>query len=242
MTARTRTRIRGRLFGKILLAVFSAVFVLGACETALRLAWTNPYTLERAGPHRFRLHRPSLHATVTARDLYAGGGEVRFATGSDRAVGSGREDFSSAAIALGGSTTESALVPEGGRWPDLVAGGARNFGVSGNTLIDSYRNLRWLVDSGEAAIETVFLTHAINDLRALLSEGPDRFTVDAWSPAPVDLFSIDNPGQRVAFGLSIRDSWLLSALRFADREIRGRIIFNAYSHNRDSQALSLIHI
>lgn len=230
---------RGRYVGLVhraALGLGSAVAFLVICEVVLRLVWANPYRLEPMPEPYIRLHRPEMRASVSARYLYPDGGRVEFCTGPDRAVVSGKENRGTFAVALGGSTTESALVPEGSRWPDLVAGSPRNYGVSGNTSVDSYWNLRFLTALPEGPIETVYLTHAVNDLRAYLSEGAKAFDVETWRQPPVDLLGIDQPGQQVAPGVAIRDSWLLSFLRFTEREVRGRSIFDAYLANRNSQA------
>jgi hypothetical protein len=102
--------------------------------------------------------------------------------------------------------------------------------------VDSCWNLRFLADSLEPPVTTVYIDHAINDLRAYLIAGAEGFTLEAWRQEPVDLFSIDNPGQRVLLGLTVRDSWLLSLLRFTERDLRGRRIFDAYLANREAQA------
>lgn len=216
-------------------AAVSTVLLLAAAEGLLRLAWSNPYRLEVPGEAYVRLHRPGLRATVSARRLYAGGGDVLVATDAERAIRAGVGTVRPSAVALGGSTTESALVPEGLRWPDLVPGGARNYGVSGNTSVESYWNLLHLTGNPGHGIERVYLTHAVNDLRAFLGDAGE-LSVESWRQPPVDLFSVDDPGQRLAFGLTIRDSWLLSLIRFTERELRGRTIFDAYLANREAQA------
>lgn len=233
---RSRPGVLRRYGPRLALAVGSLVVLPAATEGLLRLAWNNPYRLEEVGQVYVRLHRPGLRGTVSAERIYAGGGDVVVATDGERAIRSGADEDAVTAIALGGSTTESALVPQGQRWPDLVPGGARNFGVSGNSSVDSYWNLRFLADSLEPPVTTVYIDHAVNDLRAYLIAGADAFTLEAWRQEPVDLFSIDNPGQRVLFGLAVRDSWLLSLLRFTERELRGRRIFDAYLANHQVQA------
>jgi hypothetical protein len=217
-------------------AAVSTVLLLAAAEGLLRLSWSNPYRLEAPGESYVRLHRPGLRATVSASRLYASGGEVVVATDAERAIRAGVGAVCPSAVALGGSTTESALVPEGLRWPDLVPGGARNYGVSGNTSVESYWNLLHLTGGAvPQGIERVYLTHAVNDLRAFLGN-VGEFSVESWRQPPVDLFSVDDPGQRLPLGLTIRDSWLLSLIRFTERELRGRTIFDSYLANRAAQA------
>ncbi len=223
------------LLARIALGVFSSALLLMVAEGALRLVWSNPYVLELDPKPYFRLHRPAISAAVSAEGLYERGAALRFATDADRAIRGGSTKARSTSIALGGSSTESALVPEGQRWTDLLPGGTRNFGVSANSLVESYWNLRFLIGEEGLQPERVFVMHSVNDLRALLIAGAESFSVDRWRQAPVDLFSIDNPAQTVAFGISIRQSSLLSFIRFRQGELGGRVILPTSLHNRDAQ-------
>jgi hypothetical protein len=198
------------------------VFLLFAVtEFLLRLFWNNPYVQKNTGSEYTRFHQKGLTAFGRIERLYRDGGKIRFAIDENMAIsdGSVEEQFKSA-IALGGSTTECGLVPEGLRWPDLLTLPTLNYGVAGNTSIDGYYNLRYLVEKKFMNITDIFLMYVTNDLRAFLRKGSDTFTLERWSEPPVTPLSLfDNSKQEVLFGFRVQDSSLLSFINFHFRNI-----------------------
>ena len=218
--------------------LFSAVILLAVIELLLVFFWNNPYRLSNSHPVYTRFHPSKLLAYAAIHDrLYSGEYRVRIYVEPDMSISSGSVRNDTAAICIGGSTTESALVPEGQRWPDLLQLPAKNFGVSGSTSIDGYFNLKYLIESAGAKPQAVFLMFAVNDLRAFLSKGAEGFTIEGWNePMGNALVEIDSIDDHVLFGLRIRDSALLSFIRYEANNIRGREFFNSYYAQRQAQA------
>jgi len=214
-----------------LLALASAELLLGAF-------WTNPYLLSNNHGVYTRFHPPKLLLYAAIRNrLYPGEHRVRIFIDSDMALSDGSTHSRSDTISIGGSTTESALVPEGHRWPDLLDPPARNFGVSGNTSIDGYYDLKYLVETEAAKVKRVFIMFAINDLRAFLNKGPEKFVIEGWNePIENAAATIDHVNERVLFGIRIRDSALLSYLRYEMNNFVGRDFFGSYYDQRQAQA------
>ena len=207
-------------------------------ELGLRLFWVNPYLLYGGFDQPFRLHEPGLvfYARVDD-DLYPGVHRIRFAVDQGRAISGGakRHGEPRRAMALGGSTTESGLVPEGRRWPDLLHTPAYNFGVAGNSSLDSYHNLKYLLEAGAVDVEDVLIMHAVNDLRSFLA---GRMTdIDAWSPEPLAnvLGTADQADQPILFGIRVKDSALLSFIRYQSNNLQGRSYYPSYLRQRKAQ-------
>lgn len=218
--------------GTIVLIVAPMLLVLSA-EVALRVFWTNPYLLHNDHPHYTRLYPAKFSGHARADGLYAGGGRVRFAVDESHAIGNGRPE-SKQCLALGGSTTESGLIPEAERWPNLLHPAAANYGVSENTTIDSIHNLRYLLAQRDTYAPCVLIMHATNDLRAFLLHGPEKFTLEAWRLPPINLLAEEGefllPG-----GLRVRDSALTSFLFYHQREWQGRSFYPIYLAQRRAQ-------
>jgi hypothetical protein len=170
--------------------------------------------------------------------LYRDGGKIRFAIDENMAISNGSgQTQNQTAIALGGSTTECGLVPEGLRWPDLLRLPTLNYGVAGNTSIDGYYNLRFLIEKKIMKPTDVFLMYVTNDLRAFLRKGSNTFTLESWNESPVNPLSLfDNSKQVVLFGYRVQDSSLLSFINFHFRNIGGlRKFYETYLSFRKTQ-------
>jgi hypothetical protein len=204
------------------------VFLLFAVtEFLLRLFWNNPYIPDKTNSGYTRFHQKSITAFLRIEKLYSGGGKIRFAIDDKMAISDGSDQKQNqTAIALGGSTTECVLVPEGLRWPDLLVIPTLNYGVGGNSSVDGYYNLRFLIEKEIMNPTDVFLMYVTNDLQALLRKGSDMFTIKGWNEKPDDRLShFDNPDQKVLFGLRIRDSAIFSFIKFNFKNIIGRTRF-----------------
>lgn len=205
--------------------------VLGL-EAGLRLVWHNPYAVVSTAPATTRLHQPKLALHANVGGLYASGGRLRFAVGADFAIvgAVGRQDW-----AIGGSTTECGLVPEGQRWPDLLAPAAYNYGVSGNSLQESYQNLVYLLTHTNRPPQRIYILHAINDLRHWLSDGPTSLNAQL-RPLP-QVSGLDTEAEQRILGIQLRDSTLLSWLAFSQREWQGRNFLSQYQADYAEQQL-----
>lgn len=159
-----------------LIVMNTCVFVVLA-DVALRCLWANPYI----SPYpNTSLHHPQLDFAfhqVHIIDPHAPP-TVRFRTSSWSYVQSTRTvrlasqlpagDY---AIALGGSTTECALLPEDSRWPDLVRWPTLNYGKSRLDSADSLVNLRFLTETKGLRPRIIFILDGVNNLSHLLQRG-----------------------------------------------------------------------
>ena len=205
-------------------------------ELGLRLFWANPYLLYAEPNPEIRLHEPGLLAYARVDgDLYPGEHRIRFRIAPSRALAGTAQGAPSGVLALGGSTTECGLLPEGRRWPDLLARPAHNYGVSGNFSLDSYHNLQYLLGAGEPAFDTVLLMHGVNDLGRYLSRGLEEF--EHWAPRPITnvLVDADAVNQRLLSLVRVRDSALLSFIRYQSNNLRGRNFYPSLKLQRAAQ-------
>lgn len=210
--------------------------MLAGLELGLAFWWDNPYTaVNPTTPEHTRFHPGGISAYFKVSHLYGDGQDVRLAVTKKLFISNG-EDSDKKSLALGGSTTECGLVPEGRRWPDLLQPPAYNYGVSGNTGVDGYYNLKFLTESRILKPERVFVMYAVNDLRAFLSKGVDKFKLEAWHEPPVNpLILLDQVNQKVIGNLRVRDSALLSFLRYSSANQRGRSFYAHYLMQRRQQ-------
>jgi hypothetical protein len=211
---------------KLTLALSAPLMVLCGSELMLRLVWSNPY---RPAPpvdqYRSRLAMPWSRASANVAGLYEGGGWVYGETTPLRSLSSGRSTLPTPVLAIGGSTTQAMLVPEGERWPDLLEPPAMNFGTESNCVIDSYRNLRMLFEEIGLRPERVLVMHGVNDLTEIL-RGPDNFDLEKLSHRML-LIPLEEEAKQRVLGIAVRDSSLLSWLNFNLYEWIGRDITEA---------------
>ena len=204
--------------------------LFGALEVGLRVVWRNPYGATNHHHETTRLHVPSPGGHARADGLYEGAGEVRLAVDSDYAIGRGSSPRPARCVALGGSTTESALVPEGSRWPDLLDW--KNYGVSANDTVDSYFNLHFLLGNvleGEAPCVAVM--EAINDLGGMLHATP--LSVERRPSAQHDVLQGESKAKLL--GVSVRQSALIAYFVFSGAERNGRFFLPQYVEKRREQ-------
>ncbi len=216
--------------------LISPIFILAVLEFLLTAFWENPYTLTNNHEQYTRFYPKGTvaYAQINNR-LYEGYHRVRFAVGNRLAISDGLNQNKKAA-SLGGSTTESGLVPEGQRWPDLLKIPTFNYGVSGNTSIDGFYNLKFLIENNIISPEYVFVMYGINDLQAFLSEGADNFKIKGWNkPSDNPLVIIDKADQELFFGIRIKDSSILSFLKYYVNNFSGRVFYEAAYKNRKNQ-------
>ena len=196
-----RSRVR-RVALRIVFSAFLTVLLSALLEVAARVLWVDQYGLGSGRAtvtvlqqrKQTRMHPPRLDMTMRADGIYEGAGAVRFRTdarsalvaGGSPAPGSGGQPVW---IALGGSTTECALVPEGQRWPDRLPEPVANFGVSGNTSMHSLRNLVALLPLGP---RRVYVMHAYNDVLALTRQG-EQLDLSAYEGGDLDLYASERP-------------------------------------------------
>jgi hypothetical protein len=163
---------------------------------------------------------------------------VRFAI-TDRFFVDDGKNSEKTVLASGGSTTECGLIPESQRWPDLLQQPAYNYGVSGNTSIDGYYNLKFLIENHIVKPSHVFIMYAVNDLRAFLNKGADKFRLRNWNRTSIKLGnlleSIDEANKKVLWDFRIRDSALLSFLHYSNANFRGRTFYAHHLLQRQQQ-------
>lgn len=199
---------------RLLLVVLAPLACLALLELLARFLWCDQYALpgvatavDVLGARRpTRLHSPGLSLTMRADGIYPDGGAVRFCIGDDGALLGGTEpagrEGPGAVFALGGSTTECALVPAGQRWPDLLSPPAANFGTSGNTTMHSLCNLVHLLPRSPAR---VLVMHAYNDVLALTRRGAD-LDLPGHDGGTIDLYAAERPTGWLAGSRAFR--WL----------------------------------
>ena len=171
--------------GRAVLVVLAPLLTFMLLEGLLRLTWINPYTAPPpVDRYQSRLGDPWWRASAYTGGLYEGGGRIQGVRTQFRSLSSGGPDATTPVLALGGSTTEAVLVPEGQRWPDLLHPPAMNYGVAENSVIDSYRNLSLLLNEMDLRPQRILLMHAVNDLTEIL-RAPDHFGMDLLPHRPI---------------------------------------------------------
>ncbi|OGQ40731.1 MAG: hypothetical protein A3I69_02755 [Deltaproteobacteria bacterium RIFCSPLOWO2_02_FULL_40_36] len=156
------------------------VFILWLLlEVLLRIVWKSPYT--EPFPNT-ALYYPNLSTIFRNVDQVFDGGlkEVKFKTSHLSFILNEKNELphGNYALSLGGSTTECALLPEGKRWPDLINTPTLNYGKSRLDSIDSYFNLKYILDHFKLHPQFIFVLDGVNNLSHLLS---DRFIFEETS-------------------------------------------------------------
>lgn len=175
--------LRANQYNFILLIV-SIIFSISISEIYLRFTYKNNYldtiNSRKAGTNYYRLlNDKEVFYDIT--DLYDTDQTlIRFGVRNYniKSTKNDKRDIDSF-IFLGGSTTEARYVHEGYRFPDLVSNHSMNYGVSGNNMLDSYLNLKYILsqrDNGNV-VQKVFILHGVNDL-ALLTRGSDPYLIN----------------------------------------------------------------
>ena len=158
---------------KLLSVNLILIFLL--TEIMLRALWQSPYVSSYDGAYFHEPNQEILFKNISK--IYGEEETVSFRTtrfgnvigpkGFEEII---ENDF---AIALGGSTTESALVPENKRWPDLVRLPTLNFGKSRLNSSHTKENLKYLLKDYGLKPKKVFVMDGANNLSVFLSKGPD---------------------------------------------------------------------
>jgi hypothetical protein len=175
------------------------LFFLG--EIVLRIWWPNPYVLPE---EKVYLHHPLQRIEFHNLDaLYASAPDpVVFSTSDEGYIDSkaarafrenGKKDRF--AIALGGSTTESLVVRENKRWPDLLDIVTLNFGKSRMYSYNTYYSLRYLLVERAMKPTYVFVMDGINNMSRYIGYGAQAFDVHGYEyrlTGPVIDFVMEN--------------------------------------------------
>ena len=215
-----------------LLIPFLIVFGL---EVFLQLFWKNPY-LNTPLEISARLHAKNMNISVVTDGFYLHEEPILFRTLEDRSIYSGKIEQDKRFLALGGSTTESSLVPEGQRWPDLLNPPAANYGVSGNYLVDSYYNLIYLHNNLDSPPTAVTIMHAVNDLEFFVNRGSQGFDIQNWShPLENPLAIFDNTDRQFIPGVRVSDSSVMSLITYLRNNTGARRIIEPYVAQRRSR-------
>ena len=210
------------------------LIVLGL-ELFLQLFWKNPY-LDKPLEISARLHAKNMSISVTTEGFYPYEEPILFRTLEDRSIYGGTIEQENEFLALGGSTTESSLVPEGQRWPDLLNPPALNYGVSGNYLVDSYYNLIYLHENLVPSPTMVTIMHAVNDLEFFVNRGSQEFDVRNWShPLENPLAIFDNTDRHFIPGIRVSDSSIMSLITYLRNNTGARSIIEPYIAQKRSR-------
>lgn len=232
-----RSRLR-RLGVRLVVSLGTAALLLVLLELAARALWSDQYDLPSgrspvsvAGQVRTtRLHPPGFQMTMRADGIYRDAGACRFRTDARSELLGGTDaqarEPAPLWLALGGSTTECALVPEGRRWPDLLPRRVANFGVSGNTCGNSLANLVALLPQ---APQRVLLMHAYNDVLAFVRQG-QALDLAHLDGGPIDLYATERPRGWFA------GSRLVRFLTYIHAERSGRFYLGHYERFVTQQA------
>ena len=217
--------------------LIAPIILLVVLEFLLTIFWQNPYLLSNNFDQYTRFYPKGILAYFKVNRLYEGNYRIRIATDDNMAISDGSNiQKNKDAICIGGSTTLNAFVPEGQRWPDLLKLPAYNYGISANTSIDGYYNLKFLIENKIVNARYVFIMFAVNDLRAFLTKGADNFKIAGWSqPANNHIAFIDNADQKIFSGFRVKDSSLLSFARYYLNNFSGRSFYERYHKNRKVQ-------
>lgn len=222
-----------------LVACASVFAVAAICclvsELFLRAFWTNPYNQKPLAldyGSYVRLQVPHANVRYDVSGLYGDLKNVTFRTANDgHVIGKKNESLPLYHI-YGGSTTECRYVPEGGRWPELFNNASsKNYGVSGNNLIDSYFNFKYHIESGARPKAAVFM-HAINDfsIRRVFTRQEYIAVLGASRQS-----NVEHP-QRSSYTLDFAQT--LYAIYFTDNNTHNRIVEGILS-NRKKPLLEL---
>jgi len=213
------------------------LLLLAFLELGLSFAWENPYlVVNEPTPQHTRFSLKNMTAYAKVNKLYQGDHNIRFAITEEMFIDSGQPNETKETIAIGGSTTECGLVPEGQRWPDLLTPPALNYGVSGNSSIDGYYNLKHLIQSQNPPPKKVFFMFAVNDLRVYFNKGADGFNINGWKEHSQNpLAAIDQIDKTIFLGISIKDSALLSFVKYHTTNLIGRSFYSSYYTQRVNQ-------
>ena len=156
------------------LVTINIIIFLILTELILRIFWNSPYLPYFKDAY---FHAPNLNLKFKNIDkLYDYNKTILFRTselgniiGNDNIL----EKSSIYALAVGGSSTESALVPEGMRWPDLLSIPTYNFGKSRLNSSHTVANLKFIFENYNLEPKAVFVTDNVNNLSNYLKWGKD---------------------------------------------------------------------
>ncbi len=165
--------------------LINLLIIIGLSEIVLRLSWKNPYLTPEEQAY---IHHPNTRLTFhRVSDLYEGAEDpIRFNTTSLGYILAPRtEDLKNSLdgtydIAIGGSTTETALVQEGKRWPDLLDKPTLNYGRSRMNSVHSFFNIRYVLETQKLRPRHIFVLGGINDLSLYLKRGPGAFETEGF--------------------------------------------------------------
>lgn len=225
------------LIKNILINIAITCVLLTALEMGLRWLWVNPYLLQNEHQQYTRFHPAGLKIDGVVKQLYQGNHLINFQVKQDLSLSDGlTETHESVNIAIGGSTTECGLVPEGERWTDLLNKRTLNYGVSGNSSIDGFHNLVYLNEVQRKKINNVIVMFAINDLRAYLTKGEKPFNLTEWREPLANIAdSIDNASRTISESIRLKDSYILSFVNYNLASFKGRDFFTGSLNRKKEQ-------
>lgn len=204
--------------------VFILPFIVA--EVILRLTTDNYYShmsvIVDEIPRGIRLTWP-MEKTFNAAGLYEDGGETRFRITEKRNIYPGYENAGQNLILFfGGSTTESPMVKEGARYPDLIGKSLgyypMNYGNSGNASIESSINLEYLLDKYDFRPKIIFLQAGWNDYGIFMKSGSAKAISEIEELIDVRNGSKDTEFVKKRINSYIRKSYVIAHIYMAMKE------------------------
>ena len=142
-------------------------------ELLLRFFWNNSYV---PFDDKVYFHKPFVsYEFINISQLYDYEKKIILRTGKYGNIINkkkiGIQKNQTYALALGGSSVESALVPEGLRWPDLLSIPTFNFGKSRLNSSHTVENLKYIFKNYDLKPKYIFIMDGVNNLSNYIKMG-----------------------------------------------------------------------
>ena len=152
-------------------------------ELLLRFFWDNPYV---PFDDKVYFHKPFVSYEFTnISQLYDYKKKIKFRTGKYGNIINKKkiniQKNQTYALALGGSSVESALVPEGLRWPDLLSIQTFNFGKSRLNSSHTVENLKYIFKNYDLEPKYIFIMDGVNNLSNYITYGENGLSSPEYS-------------------------------------------------------------
>ena len=152
-------------------------------ELLLRFFWNNSYV---PFDDKVYFHKPFVSYEFTnINQLYDYKKKIILRTGKYGNIISKKkiniQKNQTYALALGGSSVESALVPEGLRWPDLLSIQTFNFGKSRLNSSHTVENLKYIFKNYDLKPKYIFIMDGVNNLSNYISYGENGLSSPEYS-------------------------------------------------------------
>jgi len=152
-------------------------------ELLLRFFWNNSYV---PFDDKVYFHKPFVsYEFINISQLYDYEKKIILRTGKYGNIINkkkiGIQKNQTYALALGGSSVESALVPEGLRWPDLLSIPTFNFGKSRLNSSHTVENLKYIFKNYDLKPKYIFIMDGVNNLSNYITWGENGLSSPEYS-------------------------------------------------------------